>query len=58
MALDTDQLLDGWIFAAGDRVVRDVWSAGRPMVRDGRHVDRDAIEARYRAAMARILARI
>ena len=58
MALDTDQVLDGWIFAAGDRVVRDVWSAGRPMVRDGRHVHRDAIEARYRAAMARILARI
>ena len=27
-ALDSGQLLDGWIFAADDRVVRDVWSAG------------------------------
>jgi formimidoylglutamate deiminase len=50
--LTPDQWLDGWIFAADDRVVRTVWSAGRAMVRDGRHVARDAVEARYRAAMA------
>ena len=57
-ALDAGQLLDGWIFAADDRVVREVWSAGRHVVRDGRHVARDAIEARYRTAIAGILARI
>ncbi len=27
--LTDSALLDGWIFAAGDRVVREVWSAGR-----------------------------
>jgi formimidoylglutamate deiminase len=32
-------------------MVRDVWSAGRHMVRDGRHVARDAIAAAYRAAL-------
>lgn len=50
-------LLDGWIFAAGDRVVREVWSAGRPVVRDGRHRARDHIEARYRAALKSVLSR-
>lgn len=50
-------LLDGWLFAAGDRVVREVWSAGRAVVRDGRHADRDAIVARYRAAMTAVLDR-
>jgi formiminoglutamate deiminase len=52
------QLLDGWIFAADDRVVREVWSAGRHVVRGGRHVARDAVEARYREAMAGIVARL
>jgi formimidoylglutamate deiminase len=50
-------LVDGWIFAAGDRVVREVWSGGRPVVRDGRHSGRDAIVARYRAALRAVLAR-
>lgn len=50
-------LLDGWIFAAGDRVVRTLWSAARPVVRDGRHVARDRVETRYRAALTSLLAR-
>jgi cytosine/adenosine deaminase-related metal-dependent hydrolase len=51
------QLLVGWIFAAGEGVVREVWSAGRPVVREGRHVAREAIEARYRLRMAALVAR-
>lgn len=50
-------LVDGWVFAAGDRVVREVWSAGRPVVRGGRHIARDTITARYRAALKALLAR-
>jgi len=49
-----DALLDAWIFAGGDRLVTDVWSAGRHIVTAGRHVARDAVEARYRAATARL----
>ena len=52
--LDGDALLDGWIFAGDDRLVRDVWSAGRHVVRAGRHIARDRVEARYRAAIARL----
>ena len=46
-----DTLLDTFLFAGDDRMVRDVWSAGRHTVRDGRHVARDAIAAAYRAAL-------
>lgn len=49
--LSGDTALDGWIFAGDDRVVRHVWSAGRPMVRDGVHVRRDPIERRFRAVL-------
>lgn len=49
-----DALLDAWIFASDDRMVSEVWSAGRPVVSGGRHVGREAIEARYRRVMARL----
>jgi len=56
MALPRHQLLDGLAFAATDRVVTDLWSAGRHAVRDGRHIARDAIETRYRSAMKTLMA--
>ncbi len=54
--LRDDQLLDGVSFSANDRIVTDVWSAGRHMVRDGHHTARDQITANYRAAIADLLA--
>ena len=54
--LSGDALLDGLVFAAGEGVVTDLWSAGRHMVREGRHVARDAIRARYRAAITELAA--
>jgi hypothetical protein len=33
-----------------------VWSAGRPVVIDGRHVDRDRIAARYARVATRLAA--
>jgi formimidoylglutamate deiminase len=55
-ALRRDQVLDGLVFAAKDDVVRDVWSAGRHIVRGGRHVGRDAIISGYRTAMHSVMA--
>lgn len=52
------QLVDGWIFAASDRVVTDVWAAGRHMVKDGQHVNEAAILAEYRTAMTALMARL
>ncbi|WP_158967754.1 formimidoylglutamate deiminase [Chachezhania sediminis] len=61
LALDTDHvdldglhgdtLLDAYVFAADDRRVAEVWSAGRHVVTGGRHVRHDAITAGYRAAL-------
>ncbi|MTH77907.1 formimidoylglutamate deiminase [Paracoccus aestuariivivens] len=53
-----DQLLDSLIFAGYDGLIRDVWSAGRHVVRDGRHNDRERIVADYLAAIARVQVRM
>lgn len=49
-----DEMLDSLIFAGDDRLVRDVWAAGRHVVRDGRHVERDRIVAGYLACIGRV----
>jgi formimidoylglutamate deiminase len=49
-----DTLLDTWIFAGDDRMVRDVWAAGRHLVREGRHRAREAIRARYGRSLRRL----
>ncbi len=51
-----DEILDAWIFAGDDRMVREVWSAGRRIVTAGRHPRHDAITARYAATLARLRA--
>ena len=54
-AVEAD-VVDRWIFSGNANVVRDVEVAGTRVVEDGRHRDRDAIAARYRAAMKGLLA--
>ena len=49
--LTGDTALDAFAFAGGDGMVRDVWSAGRHLVRGGRHRDRAAITAAYARAV-------
>ena len=51
-------MLDAAIFAAGGGLVTDLWSAGRHIVTQGRHIARDAIAARYRAVMADLRGRL
>ncbi len=50
--LSEHQLLDGYVFASSDRVVTDVWAAGRHQVRGGQHIARDSIRARYAQTLA------
>jgi cytosine/adenosine deaminase-related metal-dependent hydrolase len=50
-----EMALDRWIFAGGRDVVSDVWRRGRQVVAGGRHVARDAIAARYRRTMTKLL---
>lgn len=52
------QIFDGYIFAAKDTIVTDVWSAGRHMVQGGRHVAETYIKTKYRAAISDLMATI
>ena len=68
LTLDADHLafaglvrerwLDAWVFGPAEGALCELWSAGRLSVRDGRHVARDRVEARYRAALGRLAAAI
>lgn len=49
-----DRLLDTFAFAGDDRMVSDLWSAGRHIVQGGRHIARDAVRARFGKVMARL----
>jgi len=49
-------ILDSFLFAAGRGAIDGVWRRGRKLVDRGRHVAGDAIRARYRNAMAQLLA--
>ncbi len=46
-----DALLDAWIFSGQGNPVRSVFVGGRCVVRDGRHIDREAIGAGFSRAM-------
>lgn len=48
-------LADGWVFAAGRMAIDGVWRRGRRLVTQGRHHARAAVEARYRATLARLV---
>jgi formimidoylglutamate deiminase len=47
--------IDRWIFSGNRNLVRDVYVGGRRVVVGGHHVQRDAIAARYRAAITRLM---
>ena len=53
LAAPDDVGLDRFVFA--DVGLRHVWCAGRRVVADGRHFARAAVQARYRAALGRLL---
>ena len=57
-ALSSEQILDGLVFVAKDRVITDQWSAGRHCVKEGRHISRDKIITRYKNAISDLLALI
>jgi formimidoylglutamate deiminase len=50
----TAALIDTHVFAPRPGAVRDVMVGGQWRVRDGKHPQRAAIEAGYRAAIARL----
>jgi formiminoglutamate deiminase len=51
-----DALLDSWIFAGTAGVVDTVWRRGAKVVAEGRHHQADAVAARYRRTLQKLLA--
>jgi formiminoglutamate deiminase len=51
-----DDILDSWLFSGGRQLIDCVWRAGRKVVVGGHHLRREAIEARYRRALTKLLA--
>ncbi len=51
-----DALLNAWIFASRAGAVDCVWRRGEKLVTHGRHHARERIEARFRLALAKVLA--
>ena len=56
IAVTDDGWLDAWIFSGDDSLVTDVWTAGKQMVKEGRHVKREEIQARYDKTMRAVTA--
>ena len=53
---DPETILNRWIFGSRSNLVDTVWRYGRVVVREGRHVSRDAIVSRYGRSMSRLMA--
>lgn len=56
--LQGDQILDGLCFAAEDKIVTDLWSAGRHMVKNGQHLHRNSIITTYKTEIKSLLEKI
>jgi formimidoylglutamate deiminase len=55
-ATSDDMVLDILVFSAGRDLIRTVIAGGRPVVREGRHLTREAIAQQYRATVSRLAA--
>lgn len=55
---DGDDVLDSYIFCGDDSMVTDVWSAGRHLVRNGRHIEHESIVSAYRQTILSLTERI
>lgn len=50
-----DAILDAWLFACREGAVQGVWRAGKKVVAEGMHMDREAIAARYRSVLKKLM---
>ena len=51
-----ETLMDAFVFNGAGGAVKNVMVGGKWVVRDGRHHEQEAIEARFRAVQKRLLA--
>ena len=51
---EDDTILDSFVFSGDDRLVKDVWSAGRHLIKNGRHVKSESLVNTYLQTMRSI----
>tara|TARA_Y100000739_G_C20591336_1_gene458036 strand:+ start:81 stop:1262 length:1182 start_codon:yes stop_codon:yes gene_type:complete len=51
---ENDTLLDSFIFSGNDSLISDVWSAGRHLVKEGKHILHNEITNSYRTATKKL----
>ena len=54
---EDDAILDRWLFALGDRTVRDVMVGGQWRIRQGRHDQDESINAAFKTAIKKLARR-
>jgi formiminoglutamate deiminase len=55
VAREGDSVLDSLIFAGGARCIEGVWRAGRKLVSDGCHIERDLIARTFQETLRKLL---
>jgi formimidoylglutamate deiminase len=53
-----DEILDAWVFGGARDLVDGVWSGGRKVVSDGRHMRRETIAVRFGETLRRLAAAV
>ena len=51
---ENNTILDSFVFAGDDRLVKDVWAAGRHLIKNGRHVKSELVVNKYLQTMQSI----
>jgi cytosine/adenosine deaminase-related metal-dependent hydrolase len=54
-SVSADRWIDSYVFVAGKAAINAVLVSGKMVVSEGKHVRREAISARYRNAISRIV---
>ena len=56
--VEEDKIIDKFVFVSGTKLVTDVWSAGRHVVKEGKHINRDQIIRHYNKTISNLGDRI
>ena len=56
--LSGDTVLDSFVFSGDNRMVSEVWSAGRHVVKDGKHINRHEIQTNFKQVRSHLLRKL
>ena len=56
--LSGDTVLDAFVFTGDSRMVSEVWSAGRHVVKDGKHINHHEIQTNFKKVLSHLLRKL